>query len=172
MKSKWFREVWTYRELLFFLAWRDVKIRYRQTAFGAAWAIIQPLFTMLVFTLLFGRVAKVPSDGIPYPIFAYSALLLWTYFSLSLSGASSSLVGNSELIRKVYFPRAALPASAILANLMDLLIATLFLFAMMAYYRIRPSWELLVMPLLMVQLAVLAFSAGLILAALNVRYRD
>ena|SRR5438552_280426 len=172
MKSAWFGEVWSYRELLFFLAWRDVKIRYRQTVFGAAWAIIQPLFTMLVFTLLFGRVAKVPSDGIPYPIFAYSALLLWTYFSVALSGATASLVGNSELIRKVYFPRAALPAAAILANLLDLSIATLFLFAMMAFYRLRPSWELLMIPLLVVQLAVLAFSGGLILAALNVRYRD
>ena len=139
MKRKSFSEIWKYRELLFFLAWRDVKIRYRQTALGAAWAVIQPLFTMLVFTLLFGKITKVPSDGIPYPIFAYSALLLWTYFSVTLGGATSSLVGNADLIRKVYFPRTALPASAILANLLDLLIAAVFLFLLMGYYRIRPS---------------------------------
>jgi lipopolysaccharide transport system permease protein len=172
MKRHWFREIWKYRELLFFLAWRDVKIRYRQTLLGAAWAIIQPLLTMLVFTVLFGRVAKVPSDGIPYPLFAYSALLLWTYFSVALSGATGSLIGNSELIRKVYFPRAALPASAILANLMDLGIAGIFLLVMLAYYRVQPSWGLLLLPLLVMQIVVLAFSGGLILSALNVRYRD
>jgi lipopolysaccharide transport system permease protein len=172
MKRKSFSEIWKYRELLFFLAWRDVKIRYRQTALGAAWAVIQPLFTMLVFTLLFGKITKVPSDGIPYPIFAYSALLLWTYFSVTLGGATSSLVGNADLIRKVYFPRTALPASAILANLLDLLIAAVFLFLLMGYYRIRPSWGLLFLPLLILQVVIFAFGGGLILAALNVKYRD
>jgi lipopolysaccharide transport system permease protein len=172
MKRKSLSEIWKYRELLFFLAWRDVKIRYRQTALGAAWAVIQPLFTMLVFTLLFGKITKVPSDGIPYPIFAYSALLLWTYFSVTLGGATSSLVGNADLIRKVYFPRAALPASAILANLLDLLIAAVFLFLLMGYYRIRPSWGLLFLPLLILQVVIFAFGGGLILAALNVKYRD
>jgi lipopolysaccharide transport system permease protein len=172
MKTKSFSEIWKYRELLFFLAWRDVKIRYRQTALGAAWAVIQPLFTMLVFTLLFGRITKVPSDSIPYPIFAYSALLLWTYFSVTLGGATSSLIGNSDLIRKVYFPRAALPASAILANLLDLLIAAVFLLLMMGYYRVRPSWALLFVPLLVLELVIFAFGGGLILAALNVKYRD
>src|SRR6266849_4593866 len=133
MKRKSFSEIWKYRELLFFLAWRDVKIRYRQTALGAAWAVIQPLFTMLVFTLLFG---------------------------------------NADLIRKVYFPRTALPASAILANLLDLLIAAVFLFLLMGYYRIRPSWGLLFLPLLILQVVIFAFGGGLILAALNVKYRD
>jgi lipopolysaccharide transport system permease protein len=174
MKTKSFREIWKYRELLFFLAWRDVKIRYRQTALGAAWAVIQPLFTMLVFTLLFGsgKITKIPSEGIPYPIFAYSALLLWTYFAVTLGGATSSLIGNSDLIRKVYFPRAALPASAILANLLDLLIAAVFLLLMMGYYRVRPSWGLLFVPLLILELVIFAFGGGLILAALNVKYRD
>ena len=172
MKTSRLKEIWAYRELVFFLAWRDVKIRYRQTLLGAAWAVIQPLLTMLVFTVLFGRVAKMPSDGIPYPLFAYSALLLWTYFSVALSSASTSLVGNSELIRKVYFPRAALPASAVVASLPDFFVAAAFLAVIMAYYRVRPSWELLLIPLLVLQLVVLAFSSGLILSALNVRYRD
>ncbi len=172
MLLRWCKNAWPYRELFFFLAWRDVKIRYRQTVLGASWAVLQPLVTMLVFTVLFGRMAKVPSDGIPYPLFSYSALLLWTYFSVALSGGSGALVGNAELIRKVYFPREALPAAPILAALVDLSVGMILLFGMMVYYHVPFTWHLLFLPLLVVELVVFAIAVSLVLASINVKYRD
>jgi homopolymeric O-antigen transport system permease protein len=168
----WIKEFWPYREIFFFLAWRDIKIRYRQTALGAVWAVVQPLLTALVFTVLFGRVGKVPSDGMPYPLFSYTALLAWIYVSSSVSSASGSLVGNSELIRKVYFPRAIIPAASVLVPLVDMTIAVMILLAMMVYYRIRPSLELLLWPVIVFELVALTLGIGLILAAVNVKYRD
>src|SRR5436305_8892098 len=133
------RELWKYRELLYFLIWRDVKVRYKQTALGAAWAIIQPFFTMVVFSLFFGRLAKIPSDGIPYPIFSYAALVPWTFFANGLSQSSNSLVGSANLIKKVYFPRLTVPISTVLSGAVDFGLAFLVLLVMMLYYRITPS---------------------------------
>ena len=172
MNLGWLREFWPYRELFFFLAWRDIKIRYRQTALGAVWAVLQPLLTALVFTILFGRVARVPSDGMPYTLFSYTALLAWIYFSGALSSASASLVGNAELIRKVYFPRAIITGASVLAGLVDMGVGIVILVVMMVHYGIRPRVDLLLWPALLFQLVVLTLGVGLILAALNVKYRD
>lgn len=165
-------EIWRFRELLYFLVWRDVKIRYKQTFLGAAWAILQPFITMIVFSVFFGRLAKIPTDGIPHPIFWYSALLPWTYFSGALTAAGNSLLVNRDLITKVYFPRLILPASSVLTGLVDFMVATGLLVALMAWYRIELSWGLLVWPLAVVVLVFLALGAGMFLAALNVNYRD
>lgn len=170
--GEWFRDAWHHRELLYFLAWRDVKVRYKQAALGASWAIIQPLFSMIIFTLFFGRLAGVPSDGIPYPIFSYCALVPWTYFSTTLSQASNSLISNSNLITKVYFPRALLPAASALSGIVDFLAGAVFLVGMMFYYHVKPSISLLLVPFLMVGMMLLAFGLSMFLAALNVRYRD
>ncbi|TFH30679.1 MAG: ABC transporter permease [Myxococcales bacterium] len=172
MTSNWFREFWVFRELFYFLVWRDVKVRYKQTLLGVAWAVIQPFFSMIIFTLFFGRLAGMPSDGIPYPIFTYAALVPWTYFSTSLSFSGNSLVSNSNLVKKVYFPRAALPAAAALAGLIDFAIASGVLVILMIYYKIGLSWELLMWPVLVLPLAVLVLGVGMILSALNVKYRD
>lgn len=172
MNAEWFTDFWRYRELLYFLAWRDVKVRYKQAALGASWAVIQPLLTMIIFTLFFGRVAKVPSDGIPYPLFSFCALVPWTYFATTLSQAGNSLISNSSLITKVYFPRALLPAATVISGLVDFLMGSAFLAIMMAYYRVRPGWSLFLAPLFLGGMVLLAFSVSMILAALNVRYRD
>jgi lipopolysaccharide transport system permease protein len=166
------QDLWRYRELLYFLTWRDVKLRYKQTALGAAWAIIQPLFTMLLFTLFFGRLARIQSGGIPYPLFAYAGLLPWTFFANALTNSGNSLVGNSNLITKVYFPRMIIPAAAVLAGLLDLLIAFLLLIPMLVYYRIAVSWNLLSLPLFILLATLLALGVGMWFAALNVKYRD
>jgi lipopolysaccharide transport system permease protein len=166
------RELWDYRELFYFLAWRDIKLRYKQTALGVLWVVLQPLFTMVVFTLLFGKLAKIPTDGIPGPIFYFSALLPWTYFSSTLINAGSSLVANSNLLTKIYFPRIILPAAAVLSGLLDFLIASTLLVGFIAYYRIPLGWHLLLWPALVVPLALLALGVGSYLAALNVKYRD
>ncbi|HUW34680.1 MAG TPA: ABC transporter permease [Planctomycetota bacterium] len=172
MNLEWLREIWQYRELFYFLVWRDVKVRYKQTVLGAAWAVIQPFFSMVVFTLFFQRLANMPSDGIPYPIFSYSALIPWTYFSTAISTAGNSLVANSNLLTKVYFPRVAVPASSAFGGLVDFSIASVVLLAIMAYYRFSPQWSLLLWPVLVVPLVVLALGVGMFMAALNVRYRD
>ncbi len=172
MTGWWPVEVWRYRELLFFLIWRDVKVRYKQTILGAAWALIQPFLTMLVFTVFFGKFAKMPTDGIPYPIFWYSALLPWTYFSGALINAGNSLVSNTDLVTKVYFPRVIIPASSALSGLVDFVLASVLLAAMMMYYGIQPGWGILVWPVSMILLVILALGAGMFLAALNVTYRD
>jgi len=166
------REFWRYRELLYFFAWRDVKVRYRQAVFGAAWAVIQPLFSMIMFAFLFGRLAHMPSNGIPYPLFCYCALVPWTYFSGVLNQASNGLTGNASLITKVYFPRILLPAGTALAGLLDFSIASLLLVGMMFYYHTHVSWSLLLAPLAVLLMVVVAMGVSMFLAALNVRYRD
>ncbi|MCP4255716.1 MAG: ABC transporter permease [Candidatus Scalindua sp.] len=175
-KSGWvpidFAELWRYKELLYFLTKRDIKVRYKQTILGGLWAIIQPLFTMIVFVVFFGRMAKIQSDGIPYPLFAYAGLLPWTYFTGALSASSNSLVENANLITKVYFPRIIAPASAALAGLLDFSIATLILGVMMVYYQYVPGLEILLLPFLIGMVFVCAVGVGLWLSALNVQYRD
>ena len=166
------RELWDYRELFYFLAWREVKLRYKQTALGVLWAVLQPFFTMVIFTALFGRLAKIPTDGIPGPIFYFSALLPWTYFSSTLSTAGLSLVANSNLLSKIYFPRIILPAAPAISSLLDFFIGSALLVGFIAYYRIPLGWNLLLWPVLIVPLALLALGVGSFLAALNVKYRD
>jgi lipopolysaccharide transport system permease protein len=166
------KELWEYRELLYFLTWRDVKVRYKQTALGAAWAVIQPVFMMLVFSLFFGRLAKVPSDGIPYPIFTFCALLPWQLFAHALTESSNSLVANERLITKVYFPRLVVPISAVLGGLVDFAIAFVLLLLLMAYYHIAPSWAIVSLPAFVLLAIMTALAVGLWLSALNVQYRD
>lgn len=166
------RQLWVYRELLYFLIWRDIKIRYKQTVLGAGWAIIQPLFAMLLFTLFFGRLARIPSDGVPYPLFAYAGLLPWTFFANALTSSGNSLVGSSSLITKVYFPRVIIPGAAVLAGLLDFVIAFLLLIPMLIYYRIAVTWNLLLLPLFICLATFLALGVGMWLSALNVKYRD
>jgi lipopolysaccharide transport system permease protein len=166
------RDLWEYRELLYFLTWRDIKVRYKQTVLGATWAIIQPVFTMVVFSLFFGRLAKIPSDGIPYPLFAYAALVPWTFFANGLSQSSNSLVGSAELITKVYFPRLIIPVSSILSGLIDFAIAFAVFILMALYYGIYPTISILLLPFLLLLGFTTALGVGLWLSALNVRFRD
>lgn len=165
-------ELWHYRELLVFLAWRDVKVRYKQTALGVVWAVLQPLLGMVVFTVFFGRLAKVPSDGIPYPLFSYSALLAWQLFAYSLTESSNSVVANERLITKVYFPRLVIPMASILAGLVDFAIGFVLLIGLMAYYGVHPGWGVLTLPLFIVFEVATALGVGLWLSALNVQFRD
>jgi lipopolysaccharide transport system permease protein len=165
-------EIWQYRELLYFLTKRDIKVRYKQTVLGGLWAIIQPFFTMVVFTLFFGRLAKMPSDGIPYPIFVYAGLLPWTYFANALSTSGNSLVGSQNLITKVYFPRLIIPASAALAGLLDFFVAMSVLAALMVWYQYLPGIEILLFPFLVGLTFLCAVGVGMWLSALNVEYRD
>jgi lipopolysaccharide transport system permease protein len=165
-------DLWAFRELLYFLTWRDVKVRYKQTELGVAWAIIQPLLTMVIFTLFFGRLAGVPSDDIPYPVFAYSGLLAWTFFANAITNSGNSLVGNANLITKVYFPRMLIPGAAVAAGLVDFAIAFLILVALMVYYSVGVTWSILMFPLLVVLTTLLALGTGMWLSALNVKYRD
>jgi len=166
------RELWDYRELFYFLAWRDMKVRYKQTVLGVLWAIIQPVFTMVIFTVVFGHMANISSEGVPRPIFYFSALLPWIYFSSTLNSAGLSLVSNSGLLTKIYFPRIILPAAAALGGLVDFLIGSVLLVGFIIYYDLRVGWNLLLWPALLVPLVLLAFSLGSFLAALNVKYRD
>lgn len=166
------RELWEYHELLYFLVWRDIKVRYKQTALGAAWAVIQPFFSMVVFSIFFGMLARMPSGGVPYPVFTYVALVPWTFFANALSMAGNSLVEQERVITKVYFPRLLVPSAAVLAGLVDFAIAFVVLLGMMLFYDIVPSWAILTLPLFVLLAAVTALAAGLWLAALNVQYRD
>jgi lipopolysaccharide transport system permease protein len=165
-------DLWQYRELIYFLAWRDIKVRYKQTALGVAWAVIQPFFTMVVFSIVFGRLAKIPSDGVPYPIFAYCALLPWQLFAYALGQSSNSLVANQQLITKVYFPRLVIPISTILAGLVDFLVAFVVLIGMMLYYGTTPTAAVWTLPLFLLLAVGTALGVGLWLSALNVQYRD
>ncbi len=165
-------ELWEYRELLYFLTWRDIKVRYKQTVLGMAWAVIQPIFMMLIFTIFFGRLAKVPSDGLPYPIFTYTALLPWLLFSRALTDSSTSLVVNERLITKVYFPRLLVPASAVLASLVDFAIAFVLLLGMMVFYGIVPTVAVLMLPLFVLLALMTALGIGFWLSALDAQYRD
>ena len=166
------KEIWNYRELLYFLTKREIQVRYKQTVLGGLWAIIQPVFTMIVFTLFFGRLARIPSDGIPYPIFVYAGLLPWTYFANALSSSGNSLVGSANLISKVYFPRIIIPGSTSLAGLLDFFVAMIVLFAMMIYYQFVPGIGILLFPFLIGLTFLCAVGVGLWLSALNVQYRD
>jgi lipopolysaccharide transport system permease protein len=165
-------DIWAYRELLYFFIWRDVKVRYKQTLLGAGWAIIQPLMTMVVFTIFFGHLAKVPSDGLPYPVFSLMALVPWTYFASALAGCSTSLSGYQHIISKVYFPRLIIPMAAVIAPLVDFAIGFVILIGFMAWYRIVPGPSIVWLPALMVLALATAAGVGVWLAALNVRYRD
>lgn len=166
------RAIWEYRELLYFLTWRDIKVRYKQTLLGAAWAIIQPLTVMVVFSIFFGLLAKIPSDGLPYPIFAFCALLPWQLFSHALTESSNSLIANEKLITKIYFPRLIIPLSAVLAGLVDFAFAFIVFLGMMVYYGIMPGSAVWALPFFILLSVVTALGAGLWLSALNVEYRD
>jgi len=165
-------DLWAFRELLYFLTWRDVKVRYKQTQLGIAWAIIQPLLTMLVFTLFFGRLAGVPSDNIPYPLFAYSGLLAWTFFSNAITTSGNSLVGSAHLITKVYFPRMIIPGAAVAAGLVDFGIAFVILVMLMVYYRVTVTLNILMFPVVVLLTTLFALGMGMWLSALTVKYRD
>ena len=166
------RELWEYRELLFFFAWRDIKVRYKQTVLGALWAIIQPIFTMVIFSLFFGRLAKVPSDGLPYPIFSYAALVPWTFFANALNQASNSLVLSANMIKKIYFPRLALPIATVLAGVIDFVLAFTVLLGMMLFYGLVPTLNVLWLPLFVLLALVTSLGVSLWLSALNVQFRD
>ena len=165
-------ELWEYRELLFFLTWRDVKVRYKQTILGAAWAILQPLLTMVVLNIFFGRLANLPSDGVPHTIFYYSALVPWTFFASRMALASNSLVGSARLLKKIYFPRLALPLASVLGGLIDFTLAFIVLLAMMAYYQYLPTLKILWLPYLLLLTISTALGVSLWLSALNVQFRD
>ena len=165
-------DLWVYRELLYFLTWRDIKVRYKQTVIGAAWAIIQPFFTMVVFSLFFGRLAQVPSDGIPYPIFSYAALVPWTFFANGLTQSSNSLVLNANLIKKVYFPRLVIPISTVLSGVIDFILAFFVLLGMMVFYGIFPTRNVIWLPMLLLLAFVTSLGVGLWFSAMNVQFRD
>lgn len=167
-----FGELWEYRELLYFFVWRELKVRYKQTVVGAAWAVLQPFLTMLLFSLFFGKLAHIPSGGLPYPIFYYSALLPWMYFAASLQNATNKIVENQNVITKVYFPRLLLPISATLSGIVDFGISFLMFVAMMIYYHIRPGWAILMVPAFLLLAVLTALGVGLWLSALNAIYRD
>jgi len=165
-------ELWEYRELLYFLVWRDIKVRYKQTALGATWAIIQPVMTMLVFSLFFGKLGKIPSDGIPYPIFCFVALVPWTFFVNGLGQASNSLVGSANLITKIYFPRLIIPIAAVLSGVVDFALAFVVLIGMMLYYGVVPTARVIYLPLFLLLTVITSLGVGLWLSALNVKFRD
>lgn len=164
--------VWRYRELLFFLVWRELKIRYKQAAIGAGWAIIQPLFAVLIFTVIFGNFAKIPSDGIPYAVFAFAAMLPWTYFAEALRRGGTGLVDDSDLIRKIYFPRLIIPLAAVITPMFDFLLSFLVLLVLLVWYGIMPTWNVVFLPLFLVLAMILALAVGLWLGPINVRFRD
>jgi lipopolysaccharide transport system permease protein len=170
--SRSLRELWQYHELVYFLTWRDIKVRYKQTILGVAWAVVQPLFIALTLSLFLGKLAKVPSDGVPYPVFAYSAMVLWQLFAHALTESSNSLVANDRLLTKVYFPRMVIPISAVLGGLVDFVIACFVLIPFLAFYRIVPTAAVLMVPLFALLTALIALGAGLWFSALNVQYRD
>lgn len=165
-------DLWRYRELFYFLAWRDILVRYKQTAVGVAWALVRPLLTMVVFTVVFGKLGKFPSGGVPYPIMVFAAMLPWQFFANALTEASGSLIGNANLISKVYFPRLIIPTAAVLTSFVDFLISGAILAALMVWYRFLPGWRLLTLPLFVAMAFAAAMGIGLWLTALNVKYRD
>ncbi len=170
--SQYWKDLWRYRELFYFLAWRDILVRYKQTFIGIAWALIRPFLTMVVFTVVFGQLAKLPSQGTPYPILVFAAMLPWQFFANALSECSNSLISNANLISKVYFPRLIVPASAVVVSFVDFMISGIILLGLMAWYNFVPSWRILTLPLFILIASAAAMGAGLWLAALNVKYRD
>lgn len=169
---QYWRDLWKYRELLYFLAWRDILVRYKQTAIGIAWALLRPLLTMIVFSVIFGGLAKLPAQGVPYPILVFSAMLPWQFFSNALSDSSNSLTANSNLLSKVYFPRLIVPMSSVIVSFVDFLISGMVLLGLMAWYNFVPNWRILTLPAFILIAFAAAIGAGLWLAALNVKYRD
>ena len=167
-----FRELWQFRELLFFLTWRDILIRYKQTALGVLWAVIQPVVTMIIFSVVFGKFGKLPSEGVPYPVFSFTALLPWNLFASALTRATTSVVGSSNMVKKIYFPRMLIPFSSTLSPLVDFAISLMVLFGLMAFYRVHFGWGLLLLPLLILITLFVALGVGFWLSALNVKYRD
>jgi lipopolysaccharide transport system permease protein len=167
-----FGELWEYRELLFFFVWRDIKVRYKQTVLGAAWAIIQPFFTMVIFSLFFGRLASIPSDGLPYPIFSYAALVPWTFFATALTQASNSLVLSANMVKKIYFPRLTLPIATVLAGIVDFALAFVVLMGMMFFYGLTPTINILWLPLFLLLALITSLGVALWLSAMNVQFRD
>lgn len=171
-ESQYWKDLWRYRELFYFLAWRDILVRYKQTAIGMAWALIRPFLTMVVFTVVFGNLAKLPSEGVPYPILVFAAMLPWQFFASALSECSNSLISNANLISKVYFPRLIVPASGVIVSFVDFLVSGIILVGLMARYNFVPSWRILTLPLFIGIAFAASMGAGLWLAALNVKYRD
>jgi lipopolysaccharide transport system permease protein len=171
-EKQYWQDLWKYRELFYFLAWRDILVRYKQTFIGVAWALIRPFLTMIVFTIVFGNIAKLPSQGVPYPILVFSAMLPWQFFSNSLSECSNSLITNSNLISKIYFPRLIVPTSAVVVSFVDFMISGIILLGLMAWYNFVPSWRILTLPLFIGIAFAASMGAGLWLASLNVKYRD
>ena len=165
-------DLWRYRELFYILAWRDIAVRYKQTVIGVAWAVIRPLLTMMIFVIVFGKIAKLPSEGVPYPIFVFTAMLPWTFFATAFSDASNSLIGNSNLISKVYFPRLIIPAASVIVAGVDFLISFVILIGLMVWYQYMPGWQIVTLPFFLLLAFFAALGAGLYLAALNVKYRD
>lgn len=171
-EKQYWKDLWRYRELFYTLAWRDISVRYKQTVIGIAWALIRPFLTMVVFTIVFGNLAKLPSEGVPYPILVFSAMLPWQFFSNSLSSASDSLISNANLISKVYFPRLVVPTSAVVTSFVDFLISGMIMLGLMAWYNFVPSWRILTLPLFIAIAFAASMGAGLWLCSLNVKYRD
>ncbi|PZD72442.1 Teichoic acid translocation permease protein TagG [Acaryochloris thomasi RCC1774] len=171
-ERQYWQDLWRYRELFYFLAWRDVLVRYKQTVIGIAWALIRPFLTMMVFTVVFGNLAKLPSEGVPYPILVFAAMLPWQFFANALTECSNSLISNSNLLSKVYFPRLIIPTSAVIVSFVDFLISGMIMVGLMAWYNFVPSWRILVLPLFIMIAFAAAMGVGLWLAALNVQYRD
>ena len=172
-ERQYWKDIWRYRELFYFLAWRDILVRYKQTAIGIAWALIRPFLTMVVFTIVFGKIANLPSEGTaPYPILVFSAMLPWQFFANSLSESSNSLISNANLISKVYFPRLVVPTSAVVVSFVDFMISGIILLGLMAWYNFIPSWRILSLPLFILIAFAASMGAGLWLASLNVQYRD
>ncbi len=168
----YWKDLWNYRELFYFLAWRDILVRYKQTAIGIAWAILRPLLTMVVLTIVFGKLAKFPSEGVPYPILVFTAMLPWQFFANALTESSNSLIGNANLISKVYFPRLIIPTSSVLVSFVDFLLSGFILLGLMAWYDFWPTWRIIVLPLLILVSFAVTMGAGLWISALNVKYRD
>ncbi|PKM82464.1 MAG: phosphate ABC transporter permease [Firmicutes bacterium HGW-Firmicutes-14] len=170
--KQYWRDLWQYRELFYFLAWRDILVRYKQTVIGVAWSVIRPLLTMIVFTIVFGKLAKLPSDGVPYPILVYAAMLPWQFFANSLSESSNSLIANANMLAKVYFPRLIVPSSSVIVSLVDFFISFAILVILMVWYRFVPDWRIITIPLFLLLALFAALGFGLWLSALNVKYRD
>ena len=168
----YWRDIWQYRELFFFLAWRDILVRYKQTAIGIAWSVLRPFLTMVVFTIVFSKLAKLPSDGIPYPVLVYAAMLPWQFFANTLAESSNSLIDNQNLLTKVYFPRLIMPASSVIVSLIDFFISLIILAGLMLWYGFWPDWRIMLLPLFLLQALLFAFGCGLWISALNVQYRD
>ena len=171
-ERQYWKDLWNYRELFYFLAWRDILVRYKQTAIGIAWAILRPLLTMVVLTIVFGKLAKLPSEGVPYPILVFSAMLPWQFFANALSESSNSLIDNANLISKVYFPRLVIPTSSVIVSFVDFLLSGIILLGLMAWYDFWPTWRVMVLPLLILVLFAVTMGAGFWISALNVKYRD